>query len=1279
MASSSSKLSPLPSSSSAAARHITLDAALAFFGLQRRGSAQVFEGANAPALRWTVENGQIWASFPFTGGPVSTGSSAGNNPPPPAALLVPPGTAAPSPIPAVSSHGVPLTSSQHASPPRDEAVGTEPGLHSTAPSESPEGNSTNQTDWPNGYQRREIPLDNVINVPRNRRSQTKWATRSTGNRAHAESANGKAERRGCLGVLQCETCRSLKRPFTQPDSLKQQLIKNCTYARCRDPQLQHIQCDAYTLQWEAHTDGGVVLIWEHHGEHDHRQPPDARLSQEEQERVDAQVALRPDASAHQLRTGSLTPGSVPLGEISQKLADPRKARAALSKSRERLGLQPESHKGAAAFLKGVETLFEETIKEPFLIGSGLVRPAYICVQTDFMRQVLYDAVQDWLRAAAEGPDVGRHGSVTDGDNSFFSQGNVITTCMFNLTANQWALVLYTWMLHVDTDHYRIHFLQLNRDLIKAAGDKFDRRLLSGVFDFSAAQRLAHEQAFADAIIGTMSQWSMLGPKAQEAQRQELCEEARKHQKGCESHFRTSVKRVKQSHELVPPDQRESFHDLIATFLSSDTTCEEFDDAAHTMRKRFPKVNSWLSWWLSKQFASMIFPAKRSMSTALARELPNTSNPVENRHSQLHHGTGIHQEIIPGLHNLYLHVKALERETKSIIDGYATASTRIETKRPPRNVHFYENDGRAPDTVERLQATEASTSGTGKRRARGSNRSSGTKKQTVPTPPKNKATALKAEDDSRSLSLVDPSRAQLRRLQSYQWANNSCFIDVGLELWFEAYSRWTTEEQLSFLRDQAMLGSPLHSICLNFKNRASWIAAPGLPTKQPGAQVVSSSKGKTREVWYAEEDNIARGFDILDVSQRAVRHAVIEWAKSPNNQALETFRDGSASFGETRAVFKNAIMDKTTLRAKLQFAIRHRVLLNCTHGHDTSSYTTIPTPILPLCSHDNARAGLACGLDTVGLDDGVDIGRYLSHLLPRLQGSSVASYNSGERLCEIEPPTCAYPQCGQDTTLQAIRTEWPRVLHIVPEISHNNDPQSASINPSPVQFTIAFDIWSQRHDAAGYVNPASLEAEWGSQPAVSVRYELFGRLIFHEDRAHYTAQVIIGDRSYLYDDMVREGVLADIGPKEAILAPAAGVAMVLYHRVSESNVTEQDIEYLRNTPKDISHTVAKQQPIEISDNSDESSVGQPLAQIRKAVRKPKQTKSKLSTLALPLIALEPSFKVASNVPFSAYELSNPAESPPPPQQRRKQKKGVAAPKIALEQTTSCRSEQQALKA
>lgn len=124
--------------------------------------------------------------------------------------------------------------------------------------------------------------------------------------------------------------------------------------------------------------------------------------------------------------------------------------------------------------------------------------------------------------------------------------------------------------------------------------------------------------------------------------------------------------MKQSHELVPPDQRESFDDLIATFLSSDTTSEEFDDAAHTMRKRFPKVNSWLSWWLSKQFASMIFPAKRSMSTALARELPNTSNPVENRHSQLHHGTGIHQEIIPGLHNLYLHVKALERETKSII-------------------------------------------------------------------------------------------------------------------------------------------------------------------------------------------------------------------------------------------------------------------------------------------------------------------------------------------------------------------------------------------------------------------------------------------------------------------------------------------------------------------------------------------------------------------------------------------------------------------------------------
>ncbi len=66
-------------------------------------------------------------------------------------------------------------------------------------------------------------------------------------------------------------------------------------------------------------------------------------------------------------------------------------------------------------------------------------------------------------------------------------------------------------------------------------------------------------------------------------------------------------------------------------------------------------------------------------------------------------------------------------------------------------------------------------------------------------------------------------------------------------------------------------------------------------------------------------------------------------------------------------------------------------------------------------------------------------------------------------------------------------------------------------------------------------------------------------------------------------------------------------------IIDTQVTEQDIEYLRNTPKDISHIVAKQQPIMIPDSSDESSVGKPLAQVRKAVRKPKQTKSKVGSM------------------------------------------------------------------
>ena len=155
------------------------------------------------------------------------------------------------------------------------------------------------------------------------------------------------------------------------------------------------------------------------------------------------------------------------------------------------------------------------------------------------------------------------------------------------------------------------------------------------------------------------------------------------------------------------------------------------------------------------------------------------------------------------------------------------------------------------------------------------------------------------------------RAQLRRLQSYQWANNSCFIDVGLELWFQSFLSWTAKEQALILYDSAMHNAPLYSIFLHFKQRAGWIISPGRPAVLPNSDGRSSAsltpsalKGKSRAVWYVDDDNLPRGMEILNQGQRTVRNTIMEWAVTGG--AAGSFRVGPTSYGETRRLLEHAV-------------------------------------------------------------------------------------------------------------------------------------------------------------------------------------------------------------------------------------------------------------------------------------------------------------------------------------------------------------------------------------
>lgn len=297
------------------------------------------------------------------------------------------------------------------------------------------------------------------------------------------------ERRSCYGILQCPSagsaagttsrCKYVQRPKTNASSVNKQLAERpCPH--CHQP-LVWIRCDVRAAHYTIDRDGDTVDIWEQLGHHTHSRPPlDGHIPIHHMVALDAQILRRPDATAHQLRTGDMAPGSVPLPSITPALADPHRARYQVQKGRSRLGLHPSSVTTATtSVLQSLASLNKE-LGSTFLVDSGFVDRAYVVMQTPFMKRLVGEAVEDWLTNSADGPDAGRHGFMTDGDHTFFSHGVLLVTAGFSRYTASWQPLLYTWISGLGTDDHCPHFHHLNSSIVQGAGECFEPKLLSAV-------------------------------------------------------------------------------------------------------------------------------------------------------------------------------------------------------------------------------------------------------------------------------------------------------------------------------------------------------------------------------------------------------------------------------------------------------------------------------------------------------------------------------------------------------------------------------------------------------------------------------------------------------------------------------------------------------------------------------------------------------------------------------------------------------------------------------
>lgn len=160
-------------------------------------------------------------------------------------------------------------------------------------------------------------------------------------------------------------------------------------------------------------------------------------------------------------------------------------------------------------------------------------------------------------------------------------------------------------------------------------------------DFSEAERSGFIAAFIEF-------WTLRSDSRTNA---ELSAAAGHLLRGCEEHFRAGVTRVARINGAVPPDLKDAFTERALGLLRCSNS-EEFQSRASLIVRDFPKLKSWVEWWMRPAHASMLFQSERTMDVQIWDSLPNTTNAEEAMHWKLYSACGRDHSFMEGMNALY---------------------------------------------------------------------------------------------------------------------------------------------------------------------------------------------------------------------------------------------------------------------------------------------------------------------------------------------------------------------------------------------------------------------------------------------------------------------------------------------------------------------------------------------------------------------------------------------------------------------------------------------------
>ncbi|KAL7284985.1 hypothetical protein ACG7TL_000074 [Trametes sanguinea] len=540
----------------------------------------------------------------------------------------------------------------------------------------------------------------------------------------------------------------------------------------------------------------------HSGTHNHPRPTHLLHLQAPEEAAFTQLVIEnPKAGPLELSIGpqTLHGPQRPASEISSILLN-----------KDRIKYEQRKIKQASRGVHGGDHFLSEFAQfcedhPGFILQSVIGTVSVISAQTSALRAELIKA------APLTGLDGNLNGIVSDAAHGFWRDRSalLIISSTFSPRLRCWVPGIFSYANGSSAEHYRLHFLALFQSMAREAYLRkisIDDTLFANVVDFSEAERVGFIEAF-------VSFWREEGTTRTA---DDLRGRAKTLLKGCQQHFRAGVTRIKRLGGVIPLGHASRFEKMAHGLLHL-ADLNEFRSMGQDILASYPEVAPWLEWWLRESHAPLLFGPYRQMDRELWNSLPDTTNAEEAMHWKIYAGIGKDQTLMSGLVSLYAFAGHYER----LLTG-ATVGTLIRygqpepwketfqligrtkpTRDPVRVKHRrYRNDGRPPDTNKAMLQGKKRQKTLQQKLAmklKGASTSIG-KTTTISSrlalspltgasvEPGLATTSILSgtlRKTEASPAIVTLPKVPLRTLPCYSQSDNSCWLDVSLQVLFVA--------------------------------------------------------------------------------------------------------------------------------------------------------------------------------------------------------------------------------------------------------------------------------------------------------------------------------------------------------------------------------------------------------------------------------------------------------------------------------------------------------------